>query len=444
MARETILSELTLECDYISEYGMYGCSVPHTALNLTLGEKYYVIWDGEEYTCTVEDLGFVIEGTLGLGNLSVVGGNGNNEPFCIGSNETSNLFFSTIDTEASSHTVAIYKNATTKRVTLFEEQTVEGFSYVSTFGCYDKDLTPSPVILAEEQEYVVLWDDEEYTRTAFQFIFVNGAECVGIGNPLAAGGEDNGDKFAIVHDQTNDYLHFFSLGAESSHTIGLFVIEEIIDGIILRDPFGRPVEYGYYKQIILNRVSGEKTIYSEGENIGSMEVDADFSNGNMILDGGSGKLIESVVVNKPETLLAENIKHNVEIAGVVGSLVCEGQEKSVVLDLSDGNQEVLPEDGYLMSKVTIQKPPFLVPEYIAEGVEIAGVVGEFKGGGGDSIFDSTDTNLRYFAYQLDVNNKLIILYGIRTNLLYAETESYDITIPDVLGGYNVVIATEGV
>lgn len=51
------------------------------------------------------------------------------------------------------------------------------------------------------------------------------------------------------------------------------------------------------------------------------------------------------------------------------------QEKTVELALASGNQEVLPDTGYSLSKVTITKPDTLLAANIKYGVIIAGVTG---------------------------------------------------------------------
>lgn len=65
---------------------------------------------------------------------------------------------------------------------------------------------------------------------------------------------------------------------------------------------------------------------------------------------------------------------------------CEAEAVNVVLDLADGDQVVSPStDDKVLSQVTIQKPQTLVPGNIAEGVDIAGVVGTMSSGGGTYI-----------------------------------------------------------
>lgn len=53
----------------------------------------------------------------------------------------------------------------------------------------------------------------------------------------------------------------------------------------------------------------------------------------------------------------------------------------VALDLSNGNQTIAAPEGSLVKSAIIQKPSTLVPGNIAQGVDIAGVIGTLSGGG---------------------------------------------------------------
>ena len=54
------------------------------------------------------------------------------------------------------------------------------------------------------------------------------------------------------------------------------------------------------------------------------------------------------------------------------------EQKTVELDMSKGNQVVTPVAGYVMSAVTVNKPDTLVPENIKAGVNIGGVIGTYE------------------------------------------------------------------
>ena len=56
--------------------------------------------------------------------------------------------------------------------------------------------------------------------------------------------------------------------------------------------------------------------------------------------------------------------------------------KTVELDFSEGDMEIVPEDGKVFSGVSVPKPTTLTPGNIAEGVTIAGILGTLASVGG--------------------------------------------------------------
>lgn len=127
--------------------------------------------------------------------------------------------------------------------------------------------------------------------------------------------------------------------------------------------------------------AGDKT-----ELLENVEIPVDFSNGNQTVEAEEGKAIKSAVIQKPAELVAENIKENTTIAGIAGTLpVYELTEKNVELDFSAGDAVVMAESRKPFSKVTINKPETLVAENIAKNVNIAGIIGTLESGGGDDI-----------------------------------------------------------
>lgn len=131
----------------------------------------------------------------------------------------------------------------------------------------------------------------------------------------------------------------------------------------------------------------------------------------------TGKVLSKVTITKPATLVAANIKKDVNVGGVVGTLepqkpeqekpitITENgsqtvtpdegkvlskvtittnvpatptEEKTVTLALADGDQVITPTTGKNISKVTITKPAELLPENIKKGITIAGVVGTYE------------------------------------------------------------------
>lgn len=105
------------------------------------------------------------------------------------------------------------------------------------------------------------------------------------------------------------------------------------------------------KTVALNMVSGDQVI-----------------NGNYV----------KVIVEKPETLKAENIKSGVNIGGITGTKkVVEPEETSVNLNLANGNHIVQSSTDKLFKKVTVVRPYYLGKNAIKQGVNIMGVVGTY-------------------------------------------------------------------
>lgn len=139
--------------------------------------------------------------------------------------------------------------------------------------------------------------------------------------------------------------------------------------------------------------------------------------GDQSVTPDTGKVLSKITITKPATLVATNIKKDVNVGGVVGTLepqkpeqekpititangsqtvtpdegkvlskvtittnvpATPTEEKTVELDLASGNQVLTPTVGKNFSKVTITKPAELLPENIKKGVTIAGVVGTYE------------------------------------------------------------------
>ena len=331
---------------------------------------------------------------------------------------------------------------------IFAEQTL-GFGYNSSFGVYANPANNLAFVFTEGQEYVVAWDGETYARTAFSFTAADGSACVAVGNPLVAAQESNGDLFAIVCDTTNNYLHFLSLEMVDTHTIAIYQIvedeepeepptEEPLVGIILKDQSGNDVVYEGVKTIVLNTSDGGTQAFSRGEAMEGIEIAPDFSNGDQTITAPKGTLVKSAVIKQPNNLTAENVRYGVDIAGVTGEFIGDTEEATVDLDMADGDQVVVPSAyGKVLSKVTVTKPETLIPDNIKKDVEIAGIVGTYS-------MELDLEALKYFAYQVDAENGIIIVSAIFWSQIYADTGSYDITVPDSASGFDIVIESEGV
>ena len=107
--------------------------------------------------------------------------------------------------------------------------------------------------------------------------------------------------------------------------------------------------------------------------------------------------------------------------------VPQAVEKTIDPDFSAGDMEVIPEDGQVFSKVGIPKPSNLLPENIAEGVDIAGIIGTFAGGSKARFTSGVETVfIGTIKHNLGVMPDLVIAFISALNHPLDRHEDYGI------------------
>ena len=148
---------------YDSDYGLYA-SHTDDVIELVAGETYNVSWDGILYSCQAQSL----DGMTGiqLGNLAVIGGSGNNEPFIIGVGQYGTSYFA-FD-EKSTHTIGIAKGGCLDSIT----------SDTVVYAAYEKELRYYTISFVDDDLVTVLHSDSiaygempSYTPEKEGFIF---------------------------------------------------------------------------------------------------------------------------------------------------------------------------------------------------------------------------------------------------------------------------------
>ena len=136
--------------------------------------------------------------------------------------------------------------------------------------------------------------------------------------------------------------------------------------------------------------------------------------------------MSKVIVKKPETLISSNIRSGVEIGGVVGDFTGEGlteKSKTEPLNMSEGNQIINPDAGTTMSQVTIIKPETFIPGNIKKDVNIGGIIGTLEMGGIDTS-DATATSRDI------LQDKTAYAKGVKiTGAIKTYDGSYNVVIP---------------
>lgn len=106
---------------------------------------------------------------------------------------------------------------------------------------------------------------------------------------------------------------------------------------------------GFWKILALKGIKGGGDTPTQEKTVA-----LDMANGNQIINPNDGKTMTQATVLKPAPMAAENIKSGVNIGGVVGSL--EGklpEEEKTVTITENGTTEVNATDGKAMTKVVV-------------------------------------------------------------------------------------------
>lgn len=337
MAVVTILEEQTVVYDEEN-----GCLIVATN-PLVVDETYTVAWNGVEYECVAfgfeSGAGFV---TTAIGNQVVVNDEDNGMPFTIAYADAENSGLGTPGYE-----IVFLDGSTTATLAIYQAA---------------NDEEPEE---PEEEEHIVLKD-----RNGNDILF-QGINMLRVKTPSGST-----KTFAACDDVEKTVDPDFSGGD--------FVVLPDTGTLLSKVTVEKPVNL-----LPENIRKGKRIAGVTGDFIGDTEevtVELALADGDQTVSpSADGKVISGVTIKKPETLTPANIARGVEVAGVVGELAAETEETTVELDFSNGDMEVTPTGEKAFSKVNIPVPGTLIPEHIAEGVDIAGIIGTLVAGGGSEV-----------------------------------------------------------
>ncbi len=139
-------------------------------------------------------------------------------------------------------------------------------------------------------------------------------------------------------------------------------------------------------------------------------------------------------------MLAKGITaHDKSGAQITGTLeVPATEERTVELSMPSGNQVILPTSGKVMRKVTVQKPATLLPENIKKNVVIGGVTGTLDASSSGGVGGGETTSLRVNIDSGYIEAPIYCLW--QTSDGWMGTANFDtstsFTLPNVIvGGY---------
>lgn len=116
-----------------------------------------------------------------------------------------------------------------------------------------------------------------------------------------------------------------------------------------------------------------------------------------VVEADEDTVLTKVILPKPENLISENIKKNIDIGGVSGSYIGDGYTHTEnALAFTNGETQLIPDTDRLFDKVIIKQPDNLIGENIRKGIIIAGIEGTYTLEGLPTLYSPTGiTNLQY-------------------------------------------------
>lgn len=341
-------------------------------------EPYTITWDGQQHTLYGTYL--PLYGALAFGNLSILNSSYENtgESFLIA---CAGKIFGALTTETgNTHTIGISVEVP-QFETIIDNTIYSEFQEIASGAYY---LLSNQVLnIVKDKVYYVYWDGVIFKVTGESTIF-DGVTTNYLGNSSITDNEstdESSEPFLIASVPTGSsgetkVLYIATTSAKPAHEIGFFEVES---PIILKDRNGQDTEYAEAQKIKVNMADGTSTLWINEATIPTQvekEVQLDLSSGNQTVTPGFREVFSSVVIQKPTTLLPENIKNGINIAGVQGEFDNPVEiSTEITPNFAQGNVVVTPETGKVFSEVTVVKPTNLIPENIKKATQIAGIDG---------------------------------------------------------------------
>ena len=388
MAEVLLTRQLMEGFTFNSGYGSYHNHAFPAPFSIVEGKRYLVYWDGKIYESVAYAFTYGVYSVIGIGNPMQAGAEDNGEPYAISYNEEYGTldYFSTEDSE--SHTIS---------VTLLDEKDAPifcnhslSFFFASMFGMYlwetygdtENFPDPTPFELVAGETYRVVWDGVPYDCVGIA-VDSGGISGIGLGNfGLLDMGEITGEPFVLGVFADGSDTACLTSDEGATHSVIIYRLISTGNEIVLKNYSGTDVTYENVDAVMFDTPDGGTQVYTRGELVNGLSVGLDLKDGNQIITAPEGTVARSATIIKPDTLVPENIRNGITIAGVEGEFLGDTEELALLLSMADGDMVITPtEEGKVISLVTITKPETLIPENIAEGVEIGGVVGTFVGGG---------------------------------------------------------------
>lgn len=317
----TILEKASYPFTEVQGVWMFSTQLETT---LVVGQEYTVTLQGITYTRTAQFGAGSLGSGVVLGNGAYIGLPNTGEPFMISVSAAGEMAM-LVESGADSYEVGITTESIFKLETmgaLLATQTYDGFFLHPTFQVYGK-LLDRRLNLTPGERYFVYWDDTVFLCTAHDVSALMGVGALALGNLRGFGFESGNNEPFVFVAFPEDYPMIAALTdteAGGSHTLGIFS-QDVSVVLLNRDGVGIP--YSGVKTVRLMTADGKTKDFSSVSSVEST-VELDFSGGDMVVTPEAGELFSKLNILQPETLKDFNIAKGVEIAGIIGTFAGGG------------------------------------------------------------------------------------------------------------------------
>lgn len=210
---------------------------------------------------------------------------------------------------------------------LLPNTSTDQFAIDEATGVYVVFIPQAPCVLEMGCTYTVYWDGVKYEGLAAQDVSeaAQSPNSVAIGNITTMGGTGNNEPFAVLYLGAANAACLYSI-TDGEHSITIY--KEIITeepepepepDIVLKDYNGEDMFFSGVEKVALENTEGEMVFFSKGDTLENIDIELDFTNGNQTVEAPKGYLVKGATIQKPETLVPENIAKDVTVAGIVGT-----------------------------------------------------------------------------------------------------------------------------
>ena len=253
------------------------------------------------------------------------------------------------------------------RTTIFPTQEISyDFLYMDMVPA--ASITPAPFALEPGQTYAVQWGENLFENLSVidAGSVIPGALAIGNGSGFELPGNNEPFGIAYFANDTGGEIVVFFLDGNVSQTITVY--QGADTPIVLKDRTGTGIEYEGVEGVRVFDKDGNAHVFVPPVETEEKTVELDFSGGAMEVTPTAGKLLSKVDIPVPENLLPENIAEGVSIAGIVGALTSGKGAK-----FSFGSYKATAERGTMTIKHNLGVIPDIVLMWCA-GSTAAGAV----------------------------------------------------------------------